>query len=197
MRQTPGGRGKRRNETYFWASGQRLQTYPWGHPRPSAHSVKLYSPSFPSSLPGLPSSPPPTTPRAWTAWSLPRGEGPAKSPLLPSQFSSGFLLLTSSSILGPSPPVSGLWGSKSETANAAWLCPPLGAGSSCPGQLPQLQCDHGNPAGLPSQSLPAPAEREGAVWPGRKGGEAEDWETEPKGDCRQRAPEQRQIKKGS
>lgn len=82
MRETTGDRGKRRNETYFWASGHR-GCRSWGHPRPSAHSVKLYAPFFPSSLPGLPSAPPPTTPRAWTAWSLPRGEGPAKSPLLP------------------------------------------------------------------------------------------------------------------
>lgn len=141
---------------------------PTGQPSPSAQSLKLYSTPFPSSRPGKPCSPLPTTPPARTTRSHPPGEGPAQSPLLPPSPA----LATSHLQLSP-----GSQSPQSQAFGAPGLKLPMlpgfvrpRGGSSCPGQLPRLQRDHGNPAGSPrgasrppqrGREQPGPGEREG------------------------------------
>lgn len=99
-RQTRRDRGLMSESNLFLGDRtQRPQTSPWGHPSPSAHlrhhhGPQRHSPSFPSSCSGQAASLPHQQPRA-----VPPREGWAQlqSSLLPSQFSSGFCPLTSSS----------------------------------------------------------------------------------------------------
>lgn len=135
---------------------QRLQTSPWGPPSPSAHSPKVFS--IPALLPGgvalLPSS--------HHTSSLDRRVPPLRGG--PNELPTPALILQlwlPPSHLQLSP------GSQSPQSRAFGVPslklprPPgfvrsSGAGSSCPGQLPQLRCDHGNPAGFPSRASRPP-----------------------------------------